>query len=342
MITNLYKPSSAPERIPLAMGYRSTNRPSSSPIIMFYLNVWETIGDKFTGAALDILNNDGPLEEWNSTVITLIPKTKESTLMKDFRPISLCNVSYKIIVRTITNKLKLILGDIINPHQSAFVPGRAIADNIIIDFECMHWLRNSNRKHGYAALKMDMSKAYDRVKWTYLREILIALGFNDRWTALILKYVTSVSYAFKINGNIVGKVQPTRGLRQGDPLSPYLFVLCSQGLSTILNNKASTHEIQGIKLARGSPAITYLFFADDRLIFFKADKKNCDSVKNCLNVFEKASGQQINFEKLAITFSKHTPHHQILYIKNSLQLSIFHGHEVYLGLPTFTVWSKRL
>lgn len=84
--------------------------------------------------------------------------------MKDFRPISLCNVSYKVIARTITNRLKLVLGNIIDPQQSAFIPGRSIMDNVLIGYECMHWLRNSNNKQGYAALKLDMSKAYDIVE----------------------------------------------------------------------------------------------------------------------------------------------------------------------------------
>lgn len=105
-------------------------------------------------------------------LVTLIPKIKNAKSVKDFRPISLCNVLYKIVARAITNRIKGTLGNIIDLHQSAFILGRAIYDNIILGFECMHWLRHST-------LKLDMSKAYDRVEWPYLKAILLALSFNS-------------------------------------------------------------------------------------------------------------------------------------------------------------------
>lgn len=105
-----------------------------------------------------------------------------------------------------------------------------------------------------------MSKAYDRVEWGYLRAIMTAMGFNCQWINLIIECVTSVSYSFKINGHIVGKVVPTMGLRQGDPLSPYLFMICSQGLSTILNYYANLSLIHGIRIARGCPPVTHFIF----------------------------------------------------------------------------------
>lgn len=122
-----------------------------------------------------------------------------------------------------------------------------------------------------------------------------------------MKGVTSVSYSFKVNGRIVGKVLPSRGLRQGDPMSLYLFILCSQGLSTILNYNVTQRTLQGIRIAIGNPAITHLFFADDNLIFFKANKQNCNTIKDCLKTYEMASGTLINYDKSAITFSKIPP-----------------------------------
>lgn len=104
------------------------------------------------------------MSEWNSTVITLIPKEKKPQTLKEYCPISLCNVCYKIIARGIMNRFSVVLARIIDPTQSAFVPGRLITDNVLIGHECMHWLRNTKSKTDYMALKLDMSKAYDRVE----------------------------------------------------------------------------------------------------------------------------------------------------------------------------------
>lgn len=168
------------------------------------------------------------------------------------------------------------------------------------------------------------------------------MGFNFQWIDLLMECITLVTYSFKVNGHVVGKVTQSRGLRQGDPLSPYLFVICSQGLSTILNHYANQGLIHGIRIARGCPSITQLFFADDSLIFFKVNKQSCDFIKESLNSYEKASGQLINYDKLAITFSKDTSQSHILYIKEELHLSVCHGYELYLGLPTFSVYRKRI
>lgn len=157
-----------------------------------------------------------------------------------------------------------------------------------------------------------------------------------------MQCVTSVSYSFKVNGRITGKVIPSRELRHGDSLSPYLFVLCAQGLSAIFNQKSSQGLIQGIRIARGSPSITHLFFTDDSLILFKANKPNCKMIKDDLKEYKKASGQMINYDKSTITFSKNTPRHHINYNIEELNHTISQGHDFYLGLPTFSIRSKRI
>lgn len=167
---------------------------------LFFQNAWNTIGDDIIGAILGVLNNGESLKDWNDTVTTLIPKIKDPTDIRQFRLISLCNVKYKIVARVITNRLKGIMNHAIGPNQSAFIPGRVITNNVILGFECMHWLRKSKNKQGFAALKLDMSKAYDIVEWSYLRSILSKVGFSNGWVNFIMECVTSVSYSFKING----------------------------------------------------------------------------------------------------------------------------------------------
>jgi hypothetical protein len=143
---------------------------------------------------------------------------------------------YKLISKVIANRLKIILGDIISPNQSAFVPGRLISDNTILAYEMSHFMRRKRRgKDVYMALKLDMSKAYDRVEWPFLEGMMQKMGFNAAFVQLIMKCVSTVSYRFWVNGELTSMVLPGRGLRQGDPISHYLFLLCAEGFSAMLN-----------------------------------------------------------------------------------------------------------
>jgi hypothetical protein len=132
---------------------------------VFYKRSWEFVGEQVTSEVLNVLNG-GPMPDgWNDTYVVLIPKTKNPKCMKDLRPISLCNVVYKLVSKVLANRLKQILPEVISPNQSAFVPGRLITDNILLAYKCTHYMKNKRKgKDGYAAVKLDMSKAYDRVE----------------------------------------------------------------------------------------------------------------------------------------------------------------------------------
>ena len=154
------------------------------------------------------------MESINKTILVLIPKVKTPSLLSQFRLISLCNVLYKIASKVVANRLKQILPEIISDEQSAFVPGRMITDNIIVAYECLHFMkRNKAIKHQHVALKLDMMKAYDRVEWDYLKAILLKLGFSVKWVSLIMSMVSSVSFSVLFNGRKLDEFKPSRGIR---------------------------------------------------------------------------------------------------------------------------------
>lgn len=145
-------------------------------------------------------------------------------------------------------------------------------------------------KEGYAAIKLDMSKAYDRVEWQFLREMMQRLGFDQRWVALVMNCVTTVEYRIRVNGVLTEEFIPEQGLRQGDPLSPYLFLLCAEGFSALLKRAEEEGRIHGIRICRGAPSVSHLLFTDDSLILCKANEQEVENLKEILRIYEECSG----------------------------------------------------
>ena len=309
--------------------------PDGMPLL-FYQTFWDSIGSDVTNAVLSCLNSGKILRAINHTYITLIPKTQSPTNVTEFCPISLCNVVYKLIAKVLANRLKKILPSIISETQSAFVRGRLITDNIFVAFESLHHMSTQRHgKTGHMALKLDMSKAYDRVEWTYLEAIMLKMGFQSTWVNLIMECVHSVSFSILVNGSPHGYFTPSRGLRQGDPLSPYLFLLCTEGLHGLLSQAKISGQIQGLSLCRNGPRLTHLFFADDCLLFCKANTSECDTILQILDNYEYASGQQLNCAKTTLFFSKCVAQSTQDELIRILGVPAVRQYEKYLGLPSF-------
>ena len=213
---------------------------------LFYQKFWDIVKDDLTRMVNQFLFEGTMAQGLNDTNICLIPKTTKPNEMTKFRPISLCNVSYKIISKVLCQRLRKVLPQRISETQSAFVAGRQITDNIMIAQEMFHALRNKpGGRVKRMAIKTDMSKAYDRMEWSFIEAVMRKMGFSELWIEWIMRCITSVTYKVLMNGDPRGNIVPGRGLRQGDPLSPFIFILCTEALVSLLNQAENQGKITG-------------------------------------------------------------------------------------------------
>lgn len=180
---------------------------------VFFQKHWQEVSEWVITTRLHILNGGGNIALLNHTYIALIPKSEKPKRVGDYRPISLCNVIYKVIAKTIANRLKEILHLVISHTQSAFIPGRLSTDNIIIGYKCLHKIRLSkSKKGGIVVVKLDVSKAYDRVEWSFLKYTMEVMGFSPNWVQLIMGCIATSFFSVLINGVPKGLIQLQRGL----------------------------------------------------------------------------------------------------------------------------------
>ena len=190
-------------------------------------------------------------------------------------------------------------------------------------------------------LKLDMSKAYDRVECDFLDKIMERLGFDGKWRKLVGCCFRSVSFSIMINGEPHGFFHPSRGLHQGDPLSPYLFLLCAEGFHSLIQQVADNGELREVSLCKEGQKITDLFFVDDSLLFCRANDTNCQTVMNILTMYEEASGQKINRGKTQLFFSTNTQEDIKNRVKDLVGVEVVTQYEKYLGMPSFVGRAKK-
>ena len=180
----------------------------------FFQKYWHIVGQDVTTVVLSVLNFGHMLHKMKFTHIVLISKNNELKNMSDYRRISLGNVISRIVSKVVANRLKYVLPMVISDAQSAFVPNRLITDNTTVAYELLHRMRNRRKgRMGQKAVKLDISKAYDRVEWGFLRQIMLKLGFDPKWVQLAIETITIASYSVLINGKSRGFIKLSRGIK---------------------------------------------------------------------------------------------------------------------------------
>ncbi|KAK3188861.1 hypothetical protein Dsin_028422 [Dipteronia sinensis] len=269
----------------------------------FYLTCWKIIKDDVMAAVKEFFKGDALPRFYCSSFIVLIPKVKNPQSFDKFRPISLCNVIYKAFSRIIVNKSSMVIRDLISPAQGAFVRGRSIFENVTLTQEMTKMLHRKVRG-GNVILKIDMSKAYDRFEWKFVDQTLHAFGFPDFFYKLIQNCITTPWFSIMMHGTYRGFFKSKRGLRQGDPLSLYLFILMEEILSRMINLEMLEKHILPFSHPGGAPAISHFLYADDVVIFANASKRSIRGLMKVLKKYESWTGQRVNQEKSAIFFSE--------------------------------------
>ncbi|XP_056685457.1 uncharacterized protein [Spinacia oleracea] len=302
----------------------------------FYRDEWQVVGVDVTDAVLDVLHFGNLLKEVNHTAITLIPKTKCPRNVSDFRPISCSNTLYKCITKVLCGRLRRVLPDLILENQGGFVHGRFIVHNIMVVQDLVRQCGRKSVKPS-CLMKIDLQKAYDTVDWDFLKEMLVCLEFPDQFIKLVMECVTTPMFSLMINGSMQGFFKSNRGLRQGDPMSPLLFVICMEYLSRVLQKMSGLQHFQYHPRC-GQLQLTHLCFADDLILCCKGDFPSIYLLLQAFKLFSDSSGLQANKAKSSI-YCYGMPENVV---KRVLEVSGFSRSSLpfqHLGVP---ISSKRI
>ncbi|KAJ9536532.1 hypothetical protein OSB04_un000284 [Centaurea solstitialis] len=297
----------------------------------FFKSAWSVVGSDVQVAIHNFFYSGRLTKELNHTLLCFIPKVPNATRVTDFRPISCCNVLYKVISKIIAERMKPFLSHLIGSDQSAFIPGRRISGNILMAHELVAgYQRDIGRPR--CAFKIDLRKAYDTVNWRYLIRMLHGFGFHPVFCKWIDEMLNTSSFSIALNGDTFGFFKGARGLRQGDPISPYLFTIVMEGFSIIL--RSCIAEAENFHYHQGCEelSITHLCFADDLFVFTGGDLASIEVLKRALDRFRLFSGLEPNLSKSEVFFSN-VSHEDRTVILNHLPFQTGTFPIRYLGVP---------
>jgi len=295
----------------------------------FIKNSWEVIKEEVMSAMAAFYASGYIPKGYNASFLALVPKVRDPVMLEQYRPISLVGAMYKIISKVLAERLKKVLPSIIDESQSAFLKDRGILDSVLLVNEAIEDLRRRGRSG--LCLKVDFEKAYDSVSWAFLYDMLQKLGFHSKWIAWIRGCMESTTVSVLVNGSPTEEFKPSRGVRQGDPLAPFLFLVVAEGLNGIVRQSLKERLLTGLKFGRDEIELAILQFTDDTVFLCEDSYNNVVTLKAILRGFEVASGLKINFYKSKLAGINVLRHNMACYTKtlNCAQMSISFK---YLGL----------
>ncbi|KAL0444647.1 UNVERIFIED_CONTAM: LINE-1 retrotransposable element O protein [Sesamum latifolium] len=260
---------------------------------------WSEIGDEVCAAVTKFFVSGRLLKQINATLLVLIPKVQLPIRVSEFRPIACCNVMYKAISKILVRRMQQVLHRLIDYSQNAFVPGSSKADNVLLAQELLSGY-NQARLLQRCTIKIDIQKAYDSVNWDFLLETLKIFKFPLQFISWVEQCVTTAAFSIALNGQRHGFFNGSRGIRQGDPISPYLFVLVMEMFHVLLQLRIQAEGVFHYHWKCSELGILNLCFADD----VAGDLSSVRMVKEVLEEFAVLSGLQVNPSKSTIILSK--------------------------------------
>ena len=265
----------------------------------FIKKSWDFLKDDIM-AALNLFHETRSIPKGcNASFIALVLKVRDHSKLEQYRPISLVGALYKIISKVLAIRMKKVLPALIDECQSGFVNGRGILDNVLLANEVLEDLKRNGRKG--LCLKVDFEKAYDSVRLEFLYDMLSRMGFHNLWIVWIKGCLESASVSVLVNGSPTEEFKPSRGLRQGDPLAPFLFLVVAEGLAGLVRRASKIDLLMGLKIGRQETEVSILQFADDTLFLCEDSLNNVVTLKVILRGYELTSGLKINFHKSKLT-----------------------------------------
>ena len=299
---NLETPFSKTEVHSALMEMNGDKAPGSDGFTMaFWQSCWEFAKKEILEMFREFHEHSSFLKSLNNTFLVLIPKRSGAKDLGDFRLISLLGGLYKLLAKVLANRLKKVVGKVVSTAQNAFVTRRQILDASLIANEVIDsWQK---RKEKGLICKLDIEKAYDSINWKFLLKVLQKMGFGSKWLGWMWSCLSSAKFSVLVNGVPTGFFSSTKGLRQGNPLSPYLFVMGMEVLDVLIRRAVERGYLSGCTIRGGSRStlnISHLFFADDIIVFCEASKEHLTHLSWILLWFEAASGLRINLAKSEI------------------------------------------